>query len=312
MTGRLVFWYLAVFGAVLFALNALAYVFVGRIYAGELEPALSTPEAQLAYGAAMRHVAGLLAAYDVPLLLTVGVASYLLARLSFAPLAAARDREAAFAADAAHELRTPLAQIAALAQLGAEAAPARGSEEFSRIAELARDAAALVSDLLTLSRAQGAGALILEPVDLGGVLLSGARGFESRARERGVELALEPSSAIIEGDERRLLQLVRNLLDNALRHARTTVRAAVRTNGTAAFLEVEDDGPGVAAEHRERIFERFVKVPEAGAGTGLGLAIGRWVARAHRGDLSLEGRNRFSARFPLAFRGKSRAGVAAP
>ena len=87
------------------------------------------------------------------------------------------------------------------------------------------------------------------------------------------------------GEERRLRQLVANLLDNARRHARSAVRLRVFAEGDQAVVEVEDDGPGVDPADRERVFERFFSSRPHGEGSGLGLAIARWVARSHGGDV---------------------------
>jgi len=105
-------------------------------------------------------------------------------------------------------------------------------------------------------------------------------------------------SAIIDGDERRLAQLLRNLLDNALRYARTRIDVAVRVEDGAALVLVGDDGPGVPAALRPRVFERFAKDPESD-GSGLGLAICRWVARSHGGDIAIGQGSTFAVRLPL-------------
>ena len=93
-------------------------------------------------------------------------------------------------------------------------------------------------------------------------------------------------------------RLVENLLDNAARHARSVVRVRVQPDGARVALSVEDDGPGVPPELRERIFERFVRERDDEGGSGLGLAISRTIARAHGGDVVLERQSRFVARLP--------------
>jgi two-component system OmpR family sensor kinase len=155
-------------------------------------------------------------------------------------------------------------------------------------------AGALLGDLLTLARRGGGDVLQLEPVDLAGIAARVARDVE-----RGpIVLDLQLGSAIVEGDERRLEQLVRNLLANALRHARSRVTLRVAAVDGEALLQVEDDGPGVPAALLPNLFERFAK--GAGSdGSGLGLAICRWVARAHGGDVLHDGGSHFRARIPL-------------
>lgn len=294
---RLAASYLAIFVIVLAALSAVAYLFVARVYASEVQPALALPETQQALRAALLRVLAAILAVDVPLLILVGLASYALARVSFAPLAAARRREAEFAADAAHELRTPLAQIAALAQ-AARGEPSPDAA-LAAIARTALDASTLVGDLLTLMRNEELSGRLREPVDLGAILLLAARDYAPVAQTRAIALEVRASSAIVDGEALRLRQLAANLLDNALRHARSRVEAWVESDDQWASLLVEDDGDGVPEELRERVFERFFKVREDAGGSGLGLAICRWVARAHGGEVSVLERARFVARLPL-------------
>ncbi len=95
----------------------------------------------------------------------------------------------------------------------------------------------------------------------------------------------------VHGDARQLERLLRNLLDNAVRHARSHVLVTVSAHAATALIEVSDDGPGIPAEHREKIFERFTRLDASrnrtSGGTGLGLAIAREVTHHHRGTLTL-------------------------
>lgn len=292
--------YLVIFVCVLLALNAGAYAFMAREYASLLAPALGTPEGSQALTAAMRRVAVTLAALDVPIVAAVAIASYFLARATIAPLEAARQRERVFAADAAHELRSPLAAIAAIAQAARARAPEDARTAFEAIARSAFEASAVVTDLLTLARDPARGALHCEPVDLGAVVADSARETEPIASTRGIRLESSPSSAIVDGDARRLRELARNLLDNAVRHARGSVAIASRRNGGVCEIVVDDDGDGVPVQERERIFERFYRRADDGSGTGLGLAIVRWIARAHDGAVSVDESPMGGARFVAA------------
>jgi signal transduction histidine kinase len=292
--------YLGIFVCVLFALNAGAYAFMVREYASLLAPALGTPEGTRALATAMRHVVLTLAAVDAPLVAIVAVASYLLARATIAPLEAARERERVFAADAAHELRSPLSAIAAIAQAARSGASDEARAAFEAIARSVLEASAVVGDLLTLARNPGRRALHCEPVDLGAVVAGSSRETEPIAAARGIRLQSSPASAIVDGDERRLRELARNLLDNAIRHARGRVAIVSRRNGRLCEIVVDDDGDGIPLQERERIFERFYRRANDGTGTGLGLAIVRWIACAHDGDVTVEDGALGGARFVAA------------
>lgn len=284
MIARLALRYLLVFAVVLAALSAGAYLFLGREYAGLLQPALGTPEVSRGYALAMRRVLLTILAFDVPLLIVVGVAAWILARASIAPLLAAQERERAFAADAAHALRSPLATIASLAQAHRADAPPQIAGVLTTIARAALDASATVGDLLTLARSAQPAALAKEPIDLGAVAADTANEFRQMAFDRGVQLRVEPVSVIVEADERRVREMIRNLLSNALRHAKSSVRIRVAA-GDDAELVVTNDGEPVPADARERIFERFFRADGHMEGTGLGLAIVKWIASAHGGSV---------------------------
>jgi signal transduction histidine kinase len=289
--------YLAVFVLVLLALDAGSYAFVFREYASSLQPALGTPEASAGLTIAMRRVALTIAVIDVPLIAIVAIASYVLARASIAPIAAAREREHIFAAGVAHELRSPLTTIASVAQANAANADAANRQAFETIAAQAFEASGIVGDLLTLARQPGPEALQSEPVDLGAIVGRCARDSEPYATQRGIRIECEPSGAIVDGDERRLRELTRNLLENAIRHARASVRITSRNDGRSCEIIVEDDGDGIPETDRERVFERFYRGQQDGTGAGLGLAIVRWIAHAHRGQVTVSSAPGGGARF---------------
>ncbi len=294
--------YLCVFVCVLAALSIGAYEFVAREYASLLAPALSTPEGAGALRTAMHRVAVTIAEIDAPLVIVVAIASYFLARTAIAPLAAARQRERRFSADAAHELRSPLTAIAAVAQAARAGATEQSRASFEAIARSALEASAVVTDLLTLARDPARRALQCEPVDLAAIVTLASRDTQPLADARNVRLDVAPGSAIVDGDERRLRELSVNLLDNAIRHARRGVRISSRRAGRLCEIVVEDDGDGIPPSERERVFERFYRRSNDGSGTGLGLPIVRWIASAHGGaveiDRSSDGGARFVAAFP--------------
>jgi signal transduction histidine kinase len=296
-------YYLAGFICVLVALSVGAYAFMAREYASLMGPALGTPEAAAGIASAMRHVVTTIVTIDVPIVILVAIASYVLARAAIAPIDAARERERIFASDAAHELRTPLTAIATVAQAARANAPPDSRAAFEEIARTALDASEIVSGLLTLARDPRPGVLQCEPIDLAAVVATSVRDLSSMAAVRGIALEGETGSAIVDGDERRLRELVRNLGENALRYARTSVRIASERTPHGCELVVEDDGEGIPSDDRERIFARFYRRENDGAGTGLGLAIVRWIALAHRGTVTVSqsptGGARFVTTLPL-------------
>lgn len=303
MIARLTAAYLLIFALVLAVLSFAAYTFVGTQYHSLLLPALGTPEGVLAYALAMRHVAGTIAAFDLPLLLIVGVAAWILARVSIQPLLSARERERSFVADVAHELRSPLATISSIAQAHRAAAqPETVRDALTLIATTAVDASGLIGDMLTLARTPGAQLLSREPVDLAAVVRVCVREFQPQIEGAGLTVEVQAESAIVNGDERRLRELIRNVVENALRHARTRITIRCAVEGDRALLQIADDGLGVDVSDRERIFERFFRADGDARGSGLGLAIAQWVARAHDGLLVLDdvpSGASFTARIPL-------------
>jgi signal transduction histidine kinase len=292
--------YLAVFLIVLAALSVVAYLFFARSAHEMLEPLLGLPEGQAAYAATLRRTAGTIVLFDLPLAAIVGVAAYVLARVSMQPLQRAREREERFAADAAHELRTPLATIAAMAQAAATGDEGPQSRALAEIAGVALDASALLGDLLTLMRHAPDEARLHEPVDMGVLVNAIVRDARLRAGAVPIDLTTPEAGAYVSGDERALRQLVHNLLNNALAHARSRIAVEVSAEPRSIVVAIEDDGRGVAPEDRERVFDRFFKAQLNSPGSGLGLAICRHIATRHGGSVAIEQRARFVARFPRA------------
>ena len=241
--------YLAVFLVVIGALSALAFALVAANFRSTLGPALDTPEGNAAFAASLRSVAASIVALDGALALVVGAASYWLARAAVRPLVDAREREARFAADAAHELRTPLGIISSVAQ-AARDDPVRTPAALATITEHALDASALIADLLTLARNPELRNLAREPVDLEALTARQVREHQSTAAVRGVRIALHSQSAIVDGDERRLNQLLRNLLDNALRYAVASIDVAVRVERPTSARRHRRRRPGRRARTR--------------------------------------------------------------
>ena len=174
----------------LFVLDAVAFWFLAARTNDVLQPLLGTDIGRAAYDAALRRNALALALIDLPLLIAAGIASYALAVVSVRPLVAAREREAQFAAEAAHELRTPLARIASVAQSArAHTDPAARDDAFARIAALAVDASGTISDLLALVRTERVAPKLSEPVELGAL----ARASVEGARRDGLHTRSRPA-----------------------------------------------------------------------------------------------------------------------
>jgi signal transduction histidine kinase len=200
-------------------------------------------------------------------------------------------RQRSFVADASHELRSPLAAIRTQLEVAAghpstvdwSALVTRWLAEQDRLERL-------VDDLLTLARLDGSPPSgTTTTVDLDELVLRELRDIRARGRVR-LDLA-GLGGGRVRGDPEQLRRLVRNLLDNAERHASGTVRVSLRQADGTVELAVGDDGAGIAVENRERVFRRFVRLDEArsrlGGGTGLGLAIVRDVATAHAGTVEI-------------------------
>ncbi|GAC1388420.1 MAG: hypothetical protein NVSMB31_02330 [Vulcanimicrobiaceae bacterium] len=140
---------------------------------------------------------------------------------------------------------------------------------------------------MTLAREPASHALHKEAIDLAMLAHQCVAEFQDRAASVGIVLELQAQSVIIDGDERRIRELLRNLIDNGLRHARRRLLIRTAQSGKSAVLTIQDDGPGVDPALRERVFERFYRTDTAGEDLGLGLSIGRWIALADGGVLNI-------------------------
>ena len=201
-----------------------------------------------------------------------------------------------FVADAAHELRSPLAalrlQLQGLQRAGDDATRAAAIERLS--AGIDR-ATRLVEQLLTLAR-QEASSTASEPVDLRAMAQLALADVAPAAQARGMDIGLLDSDAtaapvIVRGSAEALRMLVRNLLDNAIKYTPPGGRVDVQvgTDQGRALLTVEDSGPGIAPEHHARVMQRFVRDTADGApGSGLGLAIVQAIAQRHGATVALD------------------------
>jgi signal transduction histidine kinase len=218
--------------------------------------------------------------------------SVVLARRALQPIRLAMRRQRDFVADAAHELRTPLAIMRTAAELGL-ADDSQGEQQQALAQTLAQNnhLTRLVESLSLLARADS-GAVSLERtmVDLTGLVAESAGAVDMLAEDRGIRLSIQSQPGIrVSGDIGRLRQLLFILLDNALKYTPEggEVRVSLAAQSGMARIEIRDTGPGIEPQDLPRLFDRFFRADRArsGEGTGLGLAIGRWIAEAHGGRI---------------------------
>jgi two-component system OmpR family sensor kinase len=219
------------------------------------------------------------------------------------------DKQKRFTADAAHELRSPLTALQVQLDMLARArSPEESREALGSLRAGMRRASRLIEQMLTMARLEPEAAG--EPageVDLASLAASVAAELEPLAEAKRIALTLERLDRVkVHGQPQALYTLVRNLLDNAMRYtpASGSVIVQVSAEKDGALLQVDDTGPGIPAEERARVFDRFYRLPGSHAeGSGLGLAIVQQIAQAHGAAVSLsdsyDGRGlRVTVRFP--------------
>ncbi|GIH78474.1 sensor histidine kinase [Planobispora longispora] len=224
------------------------------------------------------------------------------------------ERMRRFVADASHELRTPLTSIRGFAEFYRQASDIDPAPLMRRVESEAVRMGLLVDDLLMLARLDQQRPMAMRPVDLLAIAADSVHDARILAPEREITLSVDGAALIVSGDEVRLRQVVGNLMSNALTHTPegTSVRISLRGRGGAAVIEVADEGPGLTAEQRERVFERFYRADSArgrpdssnGGGSGLGLAIVAAMVDAHGGTVEVDSAPGagavFRVRLPLA------------
>jgi signal transduction histidine kinase len=232
-------------------------------------------------------------AFGMPVvLLIVALVTWWIAGRTLRPVAEAHERQRRFVSDAAHELRSPVASIRAHAEVASTHPETTDVHDLAQV--VGREGVRLqdlVDDLLLLARLdESASPMRHEEVDLDDVVLADA----ARLREATTRVQVDTSTVgagRVLGDARSLERSVRNLSDNAARHAASRVSFSLAELDGQVTLRVDDDGPGIPAEERERVFERFERLDDArdrgSGGSGLGLPIVRSVVRAHGGEITL-------------------------
>jgi signal transduction histidine kinase len=212
----------------------------------------------------------------------------MLARIESGQLAQRR-----FVGDASHELRSPLATIISALEVGV-AHPELLDEELANTALLpeAHRMRALVEDLLLLARAdEHALTLRHADIDLDDLV---ATEIARLRRDTGQRIECDLTPTRVAGDAGALSRVLRNVLDNAARHAASLIEVTLQPDAGQAQLRIADDGPGIPTGDRLRVFERFVRLDtgraRSGGGTGLGLAIVAEIIAAHRGNVRITDR----------------------
>ena len=208
-----------------------------------------------------------------------------------------------FVADAAHQLRTPLAGLQAQVEALAQPGHSGSSERILKLRAATRRTSQLANQLLALSRADAPSASLqpCQPVPLKPLCEHILESHLDAAAARQIDLGMEAEAVSVEGHDWLLGELMNNLVDNAIKYSapggHVTVRCGLRAAAAGvasgapgqAFLEVEDDGPGVPPAERARMLERFYRVPgSSGEGSGLGLAIADEIARVHHSQLQID------------------------
>lgn len=216
---------------------------------------------------------------------------------------ATRRREEALVSDVAHELRTPLAALQA--RLDTEREAETGHDGRSRpgleaASTQVRRLTAIVADILRVAQLDGGEATTAErrPLELAALVRSTLAAYGPDE----ISLVVDRPHGWVDGDPEMLARVVTNLIDNALRHGGTSARVTVSDDGGRCSVRVDDDGPGIALEDRQRVFDRFVQLDpsrrgsgERSGGTGLGLAIVRAAVEHHGGRVSISAGDRGGA-----------------
>lgn len=199
-------------------------------------------------------------------------------------IASGRQAQRQFSSDAAHELRTPLMAIQCELELASAGAADVDDGFLDRLGDLARRLGDRVDDLVLLSTLDEQPPLRLEPSSLRELVAS-----EAKALAAGLRMEVLGDEGTVRCDRALVARAVRNLLANARRHARSAATATVGRDGDRVWLHVDDDGPGIAPDRCDSVFDRFARMDESrsadAGGAGLGLAIVAAVASSHGGGV---------------------------
>ena len=224
-----------------------------------------------------------------------------------ARLAHTIDAQKRFIADAAHQMKTPLAGMRMQSELALrQVDPDEIHRSLEQLAKSSESATRLVNQLLALARAENQphAGLAFEEIELGALAVSVVQDWVQASFAHDIDLGYEPhdEAVVIAGNAMMLRELLSNLIDNALRYTPSggSVTVRVRRDGEHALLEVEDTGPGIAPTERAHVFERFYRIlGNSASGSGLGLAIVREIAGQHNAEVDIFNNPRaHSKKFP--------------
>jgi two-component system, OmpR family, sensor histidine kinase QseC len=215
--------------------------------------------------------------------------------LLFARIATSLEQTRRFTADAAHELRTPLAAIHAQAQVAAASPTSRDrTHALQQVLQACDQAGRLIGQLLTLARLDANIVSTQDSIALREQLAECMANQISHSLAKRIELVLEEGAAPLITGQAGLLQILwRNLLDNAIRYSPedSEISVTLRSDAEHAYVEIADHGPGISPEEREQVFERFHRILGSGqSGSGLGLSIAARIVEIHHGNISLKAR----------------------
>jgi heavy metal sensor kinase len=218
---------------------------------------------------------------------------------AFARLESSFEQLRRFTADASHELRTPLSVIRGIGEagLGETRTPAEYKEAMGSMLEEVDRLTSLVDTLLRLSHGDaGTVRLARSAIDVGQLTRDVVSSLGILAEERNQRVTVDAAEGIVVTADRLVLrEAITNVVDNAIKYSPRASPISIRvyTDRSQAHITVADEGPGIAPEHRERIFDRFFRLDEArsrdSGGTGLGLAIAKWAVEVNGGQISVEG-----------------------
>jgi len=225
------------------------------------------------------------------------------------------EQQRRFMADASHELRTPVAIVRGEADviLGKEKRDeTEYRESFAIVQSEAERMTRIIEDLFTLARVDaGQQPLHKETVYLDEILSDAAKSFRTVAKNRNITLNFEtPEEMKFSGDSQLLRRLFSNLIDNALKHAKSQVKVSAERRNDFYEINISDDGAGIFAEAQLHIFERFYRADKArsrdekvqtGSGAGLGLAISKFIVESHKGKIFLANSDATGSTFAIEF-----------